>query len=436
MSPLNSNEIVSFFLGIAVLLGAARILGELALKFHQPVIVGEILGGILLGPAVLGAVSPGISTWLFPRSGTSSMVLEGLAALSVALLLLVAGLEIELSQAWRQARKALLTCVMGFLFPFLTGIAAMWSFPHFFAAARAGKDPLVFTLFFGTALTIAGLPVVAKTLMDLNLFKTNIGLLIMTSAMLLDLVGWTLFSVILGVDGGGSMSDGSVGRMIAMTLGFTVLMLTAGRRGIDFAVLWVRRNLTWPGGVLGFVLVLALVSAAATEAIGIHSLFGAFLAGIAIDDSRHLDDKTRDVIKQFVVCFFAPIYFALIGVKVNFLANLDLPLIATVLALGCLSKVVGNGLGAYWGGLGKREALAVGFGMNAGGVMQIIFATLAFQHGLIKENLLVAFVLLSLTTSLMSGPMITLLLGWKEPSLVLKPTTGACRQEGRPIEDV
>jgi Kef-type K+ transport system membrane component KefB len=133
-------------------------------------------------------------------------------------------------------------------------------------------------------------------------------------------------------------------------------------------------------------------------------------------------------VKQFVLNFFAPLYFVSIGLKVNFAAHFDVTLIMLVLALGCLSKVVGSGLGAYWGGFGKQEALAIGFGMNARGMMQIIFGTLAFQHGLIGESMLVAFVVMALVTSVLAGPMMERFMGQRRRQVVgpelVSPTGG------------
>ncbi|WP_447980604.1 cation:proton antiporter [Candidatus Nitrospira bockiana] len=421
MPPLQSHEIIAFFLGAAVLLGAARLLGELALKLNQPAILGEIFGGILLGPAVLGYLSPEFSEWLLPENGAWT-VLEGFNVLSASLLLFVAGLEIELSHVRHQVRGSLWVSVLGFLIPFISGAAAGWFLPpQLFGFEGDSYHLTLFALFFGTAFTICGLPVVARTLMDLNLLKNKIGTTIMTSAMLLDLSGWVVFSVLLGLAGATTFSAGSAVRIVVQTVCFTVLVLTIGRWLIDRVLNSVRKHLTWPGGVLGLVLMLSLVSAAATEAIGIHSIFGAFLAGIAIGDSKFMDGQARDIIRQFVLNFFAPIYFASIGLRVNFAAHFDLQLIALVVVLCSVSRIFATTLGAHLGGMPQREAWAVGFGMNAGGVMQIIFGTLAFQHGFIGENLLVAFIVLALVTSALSGPMMSVLLGRREPVLVLKP---------------
>ena len=424
MTALGQHEIVALFLSVAVLLGTARSLGELFSKYRQPVIIGEILAGILLGPTVLGSIAPEFSAWLLPSTGNAPVILQGFMMLSVALLLLLAGLDVDLSLVLRQGRAALLTSSMGFIFPWVVGFAAALLAPTLLGQPDSGGQTLVFALFFGTALTISALPVIAKTLMDLNLYKSKVGMVIMTSAMIDDLAGWILFSVILAVWGATGLHETNIGLIIVLTLGFTGLILTVGRRVIDRALQWRQQYLRGPGGGLSLVLVLACICAAATEAIGIHALFGAFLVGVAIGDSRHLGQQTREAIRMFVLCFFAPIYFASIGLRANFTANFDLVLIVTVFALGCIGKILGCGWGAYWGGLTRREALAVGFGMNARGMMAIVFGALAFQHGLIEEKMLVALILMAVATSMLGGPAMEWSLGRQrsrtEPQLAEK----------------
>jgi Kef-type K+ transport system membrane component KefB len=417
MVSLHSNDIISFFLVTAVVLVAARLFGELALKFGQPIIIGEIVAGIVLGPAVFGYFFPDVFLWALPPEGQASTIMEGLTTLAVSLLLLVAGMEVEFTELWRQRSKIALTSILGFVFPFAVGLAAAYFLlPQF----NHGK-PLLFALFFGTAFTISSLPVIARILLDLGLFRSRIGTVIMSSAMVDDLIGWVMLSVLLSLVTTQIVSISSIALSIGLTLGFAIMMLTLGRWLANRLLPWVCSRLTRPEGVIGLVLVTALVGSAATEAIGIHAVFGAFLVGIAIGDSKHFDRSSRDIIKLFVLNFFAPLYFATIGLKVNFLEHFDLQLIALIFVLASVAKVVGSGLGAYWSRMPKREALAVGFGLNARGMMQIVFGTLAFQHGLIEEKVLVAFVVLAIVTSIVSGPMMKYCLGTVQSAPRRKP---------------
>ena len=412
MEKLATAEIVTLLIGFAVMLGFARAFGELFNLVRQPAIVGEILAGILLGPTVLGAVAPDLFGTLFPISGNVAIAYHTVITLAVVLLLLIAGLEIDLSVLWRQGRAAILVSVLGTAVPFVFGFVGAYAFPRFWGI-EPGADLLTFALFFGTALSISALPVIAKIMMDMNLFKTDVGMLVMGAAMFSDLVGWIIFSIILGMmnanlpDTAQSSGHGGIG--VGWTITLTLLMvaftLTIGRWLVHKSLPWIQSRLSWPGGVLSFTLVLTLAGAAATEAIGIHAIFGAFLVGIAVGDSAHMRSQTRTVLHQFVTYIFAPIFFVSIGLEADFLQNFNVPLVLGVLFIAFVGKMAGCMLGGYWGGLTRRDALAISFGMNARGAMEIILGLLALQYGVIQAEMFVALVVLALVSSIVSGPL-------------------------------
>jgi Kef-type K+ transport system membrane component KefB len=182
-------------------------------------------------------------------------------------------------------------------------------------------------------------------------------------------------------------------------------MLTIGKKIIDKTLPWMQTKLSWPGGVLSISLGICLLSAAFTEAINIHAILGAFITGIAFGDSVHLRDEARQIIHQFVTNFFAPLFFVSIGLKVNFVENFNGQIVFIVLALAFFGKVLGASLGARLGGMSKNHSLAVGFGMNARGAMEIILGTIALNAGLISKPIFVALVIMALVTSITSGPL-------------------------------
>ncbi len=412
MASLGPHDIALLFLALAVMLGCARGLGELFRKFGQPAIVGEIIAGILLGPTVLGALAPGIAETLFPASSALTLAFDTIEVIAVVLLLLIAGLEVDLSVLWRQGKAALLVSILGVVIPFSIGFGLAYALPDFWGIT-GGTDRLTFALFFGTALSISALPVAARILMDLGMFKTDIGMLIMAAAMFNDLTGWIIFAIVLGmmntvVPGGAETTIGheglSVIATIGLTLGFVVVLLTVFRWLVHRILPWIQANLSWPGGVLSFILVLAFAGAAVTEAIGIHAIFGAFLVGIAIGDSEHLREHTRSILNQFVTNIFAPIFFVSIGLQVNFLDGFNILLVLGVLVVSIAGKSLGSILGARWGGLAKKESYAVAAGMNAHGAMEVILGLLALEYGIIQEEMFIALVVLALVGATISGP--------------------------------
>ncbi|HEX6961209.1 MAG TPA: cation:proton antiporter [Lacipirellula sp.] len=401
---LDAHELTVMFLALGVLIGAARLFGEIAQRFRQPAVLGELLAGVLLGPTVLGYFAPEWQQWLFPQTGENAIVLDAISALAIVLFLLVAGLEVDLSIVWRQGRTALKVGVLGTAIPFAVGLAGAYFMPAAFGR-QADAEPTVFTLFFATAMAISSLPVIAKTLMDLNLYRTDLGMVVVSAAIFNDLIGWTIFAIIIGMisqHGAGS----SVATTIGLTLLFAVLMLTVVRQLINRALPLLQAYTQWPAGVLGFIMTLGLLGAAFTEHIGIHAIFGSFLVGVALGESKHLQERTRVMIEEFVSIIFAPVFFASIGLRVNFITQFDWLLVTLVLAIACAGKLLGAYLGARWGGMSTRDRWAVAFAMNARGAMEIILGLLALEAGVIHQRLFVALVVMALVTSALSGPLI------------------------------
>ncbi|MDZ4183482.1 MAG: cation:proton antiporter [Desulfuromonadales bacterium] len=422
MASLTSHEVAVLFLALGLLLATARLFAEIAKRFNQPMVLGEILAGVFWGPTIVGTLAPHFSSYLFPTQGGGALVLDGMMTLAITLFLLVAGMEVDLSTIWRQGKTAITVSLAGIIGPFGVGFATAWFFPQLIGGQTAGVNALVFALFIGTALSISALPVIIKTLMDLNLYRSDLGMLVVAAAVFNDLVGWIVFAVILGMIG--NTNQFSIGMTIFLTLTFAGGMLTIGRWLINRSLPWIQAHSSWPGGILGFSLSLALFCAAFTEWIGIHAIFGAFIAGIALGDSRHLRERTRATIEQFVSFIFAPLFFAGIGLKVNFVKEFDLLLVITVLVIATLGKVIGCGLAGRMSGMARREAWALGFGMNARGAMEIILGLLALQYGLINERLFVALVVMALVTSLMSGPILQHVLRLKKTNRFTKFTSG------------
>jgi Kef-type K+ transport system membrane component KefB len=409
MENLMPQHITVMFLSLGILLGVARLLGELAQRWRQPAVLGELLAGILLGQTILGSIAPEISAFLFPLHGPSAIALETIATLAIVLFLMVAGIEVDLSTIWRQGKVGLRVGIASMIIPFLCGLAAAWLAPRFLGR-HPDADPFIFALFFAIAMSISALPVIAKTLMDMNLYRSDLGMVVISAAIFNDLAGWIVFAVVLGLMGAPSGNVHNITLTITLTLAFAGAMLTAGRWLIHKVLPFVQAYSRWPGGELSFTLTLAILAAAFTEWIGIHAIFGAFLVGVAVGDSSHLRERTRVIIEQFVSFIFAPVFFASIGLKVNFLTHFDGPLVLTVLVIACVCKLAGGTLGARWGGMPSRESWAVGFAMNSRGAMEIILGLLALEAGIIPQRLFVALVIMAIVTSMMSGPAMRLIL--------------------------
>jgi Kef-type K+ transport system membrane component KefB len=403
IEKLSHIDIILVLCQIGLMILFARVFGELARRLQQPMVVGEILAGIILGPTIFGYLMPESFELLFPAKGHWSLVLDGFIQVALVLLLFIAGLEVELDLVIQQGRRALYTSLSALAFPFLIGFGYAIYDPTFFGITDESHY-LIFALFFGTVLSITALPVLARVLMDLNIFKSKMGMLIIAAAMVIDVLGWLIFAVILSMIDGNSEKMG-VGSTLGLTLLFTIITLTIGKVLINAALPWINRNFAWPGGLLSMAMVICFFAAAFTEWIGIHSIFGAFIFGIALGDSEHMSERAKEIVHQFINNIFAPLFFVSIGLSVNFIANFNIPMILVILLLATIGKVLGGYLGAKAGKMDNVKSLAVGFAMNTHGTLEIILGTIALNTGIITEEIFVAIVVMVILTILVSTPL-------------------------------
>lgn len=403
MGKLPHDAVIQLLLQISVMLLMGRLWAEIARRLKQPAVVGEIVAGIILGPTILGMLQPDWFQFFFPVGNISGVVLAGMVQISVVMLLFIAGLEVDLHIVWQQGRQSIFTSSLGLVIPFIFGFTLPYFFPDFFGIADPNAR-LVFSLFMGTAMAISALPVIVRILMDINLFKSRMGMLVVASAMIDDVVGWMIFSVLLGMIGKGGDNMSFLGTL-SLTVGFAVLMLTLGRGVLNRILPWVNKKLAWPGGILSLSLALCFLGAAFTEYIGIHAIFGAFIVGVSLGDSEHFSERAKEIVHQFINNIFAPLFFVSIGLRVNFVENFDFWLTLIIIAIAFAGKIIGSGLGTRLGGFGWRESLAAAFGMNARGAMEIILGLIALENGLINEKVFVSLVIMALVTSMSSGPL-------------------------------
>ncbi len=418
MARLQANDLAALLFAIATMLVMSRFASEIGKKIGLPMVMGELLIGVILGPTVFGAMVPELYLAVFPF-GTNpafTLALDTIVSLAAVLLLFVTGLELRLGLFLSHGRPAISTGIGSMLLPFASGFALAWYLPQWFTVENGSGSHLLFALFLGTAMAISALPVIARILLDMKLLKTEIGTVIIAAAVFNDIIGWIFFSFILSLAGENNRDTSTAANLaanLAAILAFAGFMLVFGRYTVNRILPWVQSTLSWPGGVLALSLGLCLFSAAFTEFLHIHAILGAFIAGLTIGDSAHLREQAREIMHQFVTNFFAPLFFVSIGLKVNFLEHFDASVVGLMLLLAFFGKVIGAGLGARLGGMSTRHSLAVGFGLNARGAMEIILGSLAYEAGLINHAVFVALIVVALVTSITSAPLMRLFLGKK-----------------------
>jgi len=401
VSKLSSAEVLNFLIIVSIILISSRLLGEVFRKFKQPVVVGEILAGIIIGPSLLGSAFPDLFKQVFMSQPRAYGAFDGLANIGVIMLMFIAGSEVDLKQIRKQGRQAASISLFGLLFPFALGFFCIWFF-HDYIFFVPASDRLIPSLFFGTALSITALSVIVKVLMDLNIIRTKIGGLVLTAAMIDDFLGWILFSVIIQMMN--AKSDASFGSIMFVLL-FVAFMMTIGRWLIDKILAFSVKYLAAPSGIITVAICLCMLGAVLTEYLGIRGIFGAFLMGVAVGDSKYFNHHIQNVIQQFVVNILAPLFFASVGLRVNFVTNFDLSVVLIILGISCIAKIVGAGVGSRISGLNKNESLSIAFGMNARGSQEIVLGMLALQAKIIDERIFVGLVVMTMVTILIAGPL-------------------------------
>ncbi len=422
MHYLSEANILLFLVQVAVLLGLARALGEVFRRFGQPSITAEILVGILLGPTLLGRTFPAFQAMLFPSDKTQQNMLETVAWLGILFFLLKSGLETNFATAWRQRRQALTLSVSDLILPMLIAF-----FPCLLlsdAYIGEGGSRISFALFISTIMTISALPVTARIMQDLKIYRTDLGLLIMSALTINDVAGWVVFAMILGFFTEAGVTIWSIVFILTATVAFAVFCLTAGSKVFNHALGGLgRRNVPEPAGSLTLVCIAGLVGGAVTTWIGIHALFGFFIAGIMAGESTRLTERTRHVFAQMVEAILVPLFFASIGLKLDFVAHFDLLLIVFITGIGIAGRYIGAYLGARLIGQLRLHSRLIANAHTPGGEMQIVIGMLALEYNVITEPVYVAIVFGAIVSSVMAGPLMSRLLSRirKEDWLVYLP---------------
>jgi len=409
MHYLEETHIFLFLLQLLILMGSARGLGELFRRWKQPALTAEILVGVLLGPTILGRFLPEMQMALFPPDAIQQSMLETVAWIGVLFLLLDTGLEIDFSIAWRQRGNAMVIAISDIVLPMVISFVAVVFLP-----SRYMVDPsqrIVFALFMATVMTISAMPVAARVLHELKLLKTEMGYLTMSALAVNDIIGWVIFTIILGIFTHAQVALGPIVVILGATVGFAALALTVGRRlstKVFDAV--AGSQLPEPATSLTITVLLGLAFGAITQHLGIHALFGFFIAGVVVGEAKSLTEQTRGIISQMVHSLFVPLFFANIGLKIDFLAHFDVPLVLLMTVVGIAGRYAGAWVGVSCTRILRSNRNLISVAHTPGGMMEIVVALLALESGLITPQVFVAIVFSAVFSSVILGPWMSVLL--------------------------
>jgi Kef-type K+ transport system membrane component KefB/nucleotide-binding universal stress UspA family protein len=398
------HDIFLLVLQVAVLLLVARALGEIATRFGQPSVVGEILAGILLGPSLLAGAIPFINELIIPQTEVQGYLLEVIALLGAMFLLLITGLETDIQLIKRHAKTAISVSFGGISVTFITGFFLGQHLPEFLLADS--NERLVFSLFVATAMAISAIPVIAKVLMDMNLMRRDIGQTILAAGMSDDTIGWILLSIVAGIAAGDAVTTGTVLTTVGSVLAFLVFSFTLGQWIVRKLLIFVQDEVVSTDRLLSLIIILAFIWGAITQWLNLEAILGAFVMGILFGMMPRLPEEVINKLESIALGIFAPIFFAVAGLKVNILNLLDPTLILItliVIAIATLGKVVGTYTGArFIGGKDHWTSLSFGAGLNARGAMEIIIATIGLRLGILSQDMFSIIVVMAIATSLMA----------------------------------
>jgi len=397
-------------ISIGAILLAARLFGLGFQYIGQPRVVGEMTAGIVLGPSVLGLFFHSAFAHIFPASYMPS--LTALSQLGLLLFMFTVGLEVDLHSLMKHRLAMVLTSNFSILLPLVLGAAfAKVVYPRF-----AGEHIafLPFALFMGTAMSVTAFPVLARILKEKNMLSTELGTFAISCAAVDDVTAWLLLAILTAV-----VHSAENWSRLAVTLlwlfCFIVVMLVPVRRAIVFIENRYPAQSSKESGQEGLFFVLILLMLAAgwtTERLGVHPLFGAFIAGLVVPKAGGLARRTRERIEPVVLAFLLPLFFALTGVRtrIDLLRGGRLWIYtAAIIAIAITGKVLGTTLATRMMGMRWRTGLALGALMNTRGLVELVVLNAGLELGILSSTLFTMMVIMALVTTFMTTPLMALL---------------------------
>ncbi|MDX8448088.1 cation:proton antiporter [Mesorhizobium captivum] len=401
-----------FVLEVILLLVVGRGIGELLERLGQPAVMGQLIGGILLGPSLLGWLWPAAERVVFAGDAAQKSMINAIAQLGVLMLLLLTGMETDLRLVRRVGRACFSISAAGVAVPFVLGFVAAQFMPDSLLAA--GGERVVAGLFLGTALSISSVKIVAMVVREMNFMRRDLGQIIVSSAIIEDTIGWVIIAITIGIATHGRIEAGSLAFTLAGVALFMAFSFTLGRRIVFDAIRWTNDTFRSEYAVVTVILAIMGAMALITDLIGVHTVLGAFVAGILVGESpilsRHIEGQLRGVI----TALFMPVFFGVAGLSADLTVLMDpqLALLTVALvAIASIGKFGGAFIGAEVSGMSRAEGIAVGCGMNARGSTEVIVASIGLSIGVISHNLFTMILTMAVITTLAMPPTLRWALG-------------------------
>jgi Kef-type K+ transport system membrane component KefB len=439
---LTTAEVARVVIALGLLLIAAHACGQLFARFRQPPVIGEIVGGLMLGPTIFGALLPGLQAQVFPADGATASVLGAIYQLGLFLLMFTAGAELRSVFHRGERKTATYLTLGGTLLPFITGVALLQVIDLNDFQGPAGSD-MAFMLVVAIAVAVTSIPVISRIMLDLGILHTAFARIVLTAAVIEDIALYVVLAVALGLVSQAQGDDFGLAAMLNLESWSSVSMAYHVVVSLAFfgCFLWLgpmlfRRlsrspyNPVQRRNPIAFQLAFMFALTGLALFAGITPLFGAFVAGMVIGVLGDEQDEARDAIKRFAFAFFVPIYFAIVGLRLDLVHDFNALLVVGFIAFACIVKAFSSYAGARLAGQNRSGATNLAVAMNARGGPGIVLASVAFDAGIINEEFFVALVLLAVLTSLAAGSWLERVVESGRPLLGVEPAKP--RFESRP----
>ncbi|WP_052430126.1 cation:proton antiporter domain-containing protein [Sporocytophaga myxococcoides] len=403
-SGLNSNihnSLSTLILQITVILIVARILGYLFRKAGQPSVVGEILAGIVLGPSLLGLYLPEVSSFIFPASSLGNI--QFLSQIGLILFMFIVGMEIDSSTIKNQAHQAVIISHASIIFPFFLGVVS--SFFLYSSFAPTNIPFVAFALFMGIAMSITAFPVLARIVHEKGLSKHPIGIVSLTCAAADDVTAWCVLAAVIAIVKASTILSALL--TIVLAAAYILIMLYVVKPGLNKLFSIKAQNGEVSRSLTGIIFLILLLSSYICEVIGIHALFGAFIAGVIMPEEVNLKKVISEKIEDVALVLLLPLFFVFTGLRthINLLNNPHLWMVCLcIIVLAVLGKLVGSALAAKITGLSWKRALSIGVLMNTRGLMELVVLNIGYDLGVLSPEIFTMMVIMALVTTFMTGP--------------------------------
>lgn len=413
---LSNIELTRFFFAIILLLVSAHFFGYLLQRFKMPRVIGEIIGGLILGPTLLGFFFPESYAWIFNAFEQEGKLLSLIYWTGLVLLMFISGFEIQ--KSFDRKDKKLITFILfgAILIPFIAG----WLAPNFYDFSNllgSAGNPLVLKIIIGIAVAVTSIPVIAKIFIDLKISETRFAKIILAVATIEDIVLYIALAIVTGIVSSKSLDLTTIITNVAITLLFFFLILLFAPKIIHL-LNKNRFNLLIKSSRAGYILIICFFFSALASILNVNIIFGAFLAGVIIGlMPKEEFESSKNIVKEVSLAFFIPVYFAIVGLKLDLIHNFDLSFFILFFAFATIIKTLGVFVSARFAGQDSASSFNLATAMNARGGPGIVLATVAFEMNIINETFFTTLVLFSIVTSLMSGLWLKFILSKGKPLL-------------------